>query len=80
MAPPEVGQIVISQFSQPQAHCNTAVSDNAFTLPAGLPNVLRSPMSWTGKQHSDETSYVVMLSLDDLAELNRALLHFKCKT
>lgn len=79
MAPPEVGQIVFSQSSQPQAQCNTAVPDHAFTLPAGFPNVLSSPMSWIGKQHSDETSYVVMLSLEDLAELNRALLHFKCK-
>ncbi|KAM3465476.1 hypothetical protein MY5147_009286, partial [Beauveria neobassiana] len=77
MAPPEVGQIVFSQSSQPQAQCNTAVPDHAFTLPAGFPNVLSSPMSWIGKQHSDETSYVVMLSLEDLAELNRALLHFK---
>ncbi|PMB65722.1 hypothetical protein BM221_007919 [Beauveria bassiana] len=77
MAPPEVGQIVFSQSSQPQAQCNTAVPDHAFTLPAGFPNVLTSPMSWIGKQHSDDTSYVVMLSLEDLAELNRALLHFK---
>ncbi|KAH8717223.1 Taurine hydroxylase-like protein SAT17 [Beauveria bassiana] len=77
MAPAEVGQIVFSQSSQPQAQCNTAVPDRAFTLPAGFPNVLSSPMSWIGKQHSDETSYVVMLSMEDLAELNRALLHFK---
>lgn len=82
MAALEIEQAVaISQSSQQQTQCNTpAVAGQPANLPSGFPNVLNSPMSWVGKQYSDVASYAVVLDPEDLAELNTALEHFKCKS
>lgn len=82
MAPLEIGQAVaISQSYQQQTQCNTpAVAGQPSNLPSGFPNVLDSPMSWVGKRYSDIASYAVVLDPEDLAELNGALEHFKCKS
>lgn len=60
-----------------QTQCNTPVASGQ-TLPAGFPSVLGSPMSWLGSQYADASSYAVLLSSEDLAELQNALLQFKC--
>ncbi|KAJ6782224.1 hypothetical protein PWT90_10205 [Aphanocladium album] len=79
MAYPEIEQISAnSHLSQQLTQCSSAtVSNAAVGLPAGFPTVLNSPMSWLGKQYSEEMSCVVLLEPQDLIELNDALAHFK---
>ncbi|EGX92096.1 TfdA family oxidoreductase [Cordyceps militaris CM01] len=75
MAPLEMEQVATISHSA-QTQCNTPVASGQ-TLPAGFPSVLGSPMSWLGSQYADASSYAVLLSSEDLAELQNALLQFK---
>lgn len=76
----QIEQIAEISYSKLQTQCNTALlSGKSSNLPAGFPNVLDSQMSWLGGTYSNESSYAVVLDAEDLAELNNALAHFKCK-
>lgn len=80
MAPLEIEQVMATSQSSRQAQCNTpAVAGQPTSLPSGFPSALNSPMSWVGKQYSDEASYAVVLDSEDAAELDSALENFKCK-
>lgn len=64
-----------------QWHQYTAPAGNEPTseLPVGFPQILDSRMGWTGHLFPEPDSYVAMLTSEDLAELDVALVHFKCE-
>lgn len=53
------------------------VLTEAAGLPAGFPQVIDSPLTWTGAQFTDEGQYVLYLSRDDVAEAEAAVESFK---
>lgn len=80
MAPLEIEQVMATSQASLQTQCNTpVVAGQPASLPLGFPSFLNSPMSWVGKQYSDEASYAVVLGSEDVAELDSALENFKCK-
>ncbi|KAL2884852.1 Taurine catabolism dioxygenase TauD TfdA family protein [Ceratocystis lukuohia] len=51
------------------------IRDTALPLPAGLPSSFNSPRSWTGSDYANDNSYILMLSQEDVKEIDEALAH-----
>ncbi|KAL1901193.1 hypothetical protein Cpir12675_000559 [Ceratocystis pirilliformis] len=51
------------------------IHDTALPLPAGLPTSFKSPKSWTGSDYANDNSYILMLSQNDVKEIDKALAH-----
>lgn len=47
-------------------------------LPPGLPKQLSSPFVWDGKEIEARDDWVVVLTDNELEEIDQALSHFKC--
>jgi hypothetical protein len=45
-------------------------------LPGGLPEVIQSPLAWTGQQFTDAASFTYCLNKHEVTEVEQALAHF----
>ncbi|KAL6713798.1 hypothetical protein ACLMJK_008290 [Lecanora helva] len=46
-------------------------------VPEDWPTTINGPRSWTGSEFADSSKYVVQFSLENVAEIESALIHFK---
>lgn len=46
-------------------------------LPAGFPQIIDSPLAWTGSQFTEESEYILELTEEDVAEAEGALKSFE---
>ena len=61
--------------------CALGVRANAemLTPPAGFPPELKGAMSWTGSDFTEQSTFVLTLGDRELAEINAAVIAYKCK-
>lgn len=58
----------------------TKAEDLPTTLPEGFPKELKGDLVWDGKTLAQQYDWTYVLSADQLAEIDSALVHFKCET
>lgn len=58
----------------------TETEDLPTTLPEGFPKELKGDLVWDGKTLAQQYDWTYVLSADQLAEIDSALVHFKCET
>lgn len=65
---------------QARAAKRVAAGDLDSKVPDGFPEQLTGDLVWDGKTLSQAYDWTFVLNTEQLAEIDRALAHFKCKS
>jgi hypothetical protein len=57
----------------------TVANEQPKFIPDGWPKTIDSPRAWTASDFESAADYVMQFTSDDIAEIETALAHFKCR-
>jgi hypothetical protein len=64
---------------QARAARRTRIEDLPKTLPEGFPKELKGDLVWEGESLAQKYDWTYVFSADELAEIDNAVTHFKCR-